>query len=173
MTAQPVANRTALQSVMTGNIIKVEFGGKLVGIIQSVNAQDDYGLQPISGVGRNTAYENAPGFARFSLTVDTIFLFPGLITGTTSLTEEAGGDQLVNFEDADIAPGVAEDILRGIVIDIVIRTKGGKELFRYKWCSYGGGSFGIQKHVAVSRSAQFLAIDKQYPGKVSSKPFAA
>jgi hypothetical protein len=170
MTAQPVANRGALQSVMTGNIVVAEFGGMQVGIIQSINAQDDYGLQPISGIGRNTAYENAPGFARFSLTVDTMFLFPGLITGTTSLADT---DKLVNFEDADIAPGVAEDILRGIVIDVVIRTKLGRELFRYKWCSYGGGSFGIQKHVAVSRSAQFLAIDKQYPGKVSSKPFAA
>jgi hypothetical protein len=170
VTAQPTANRSALQSVMTGNIVAAEFGGKRIGIVQSINAQDDYGLQPISGVGRNTAYENAPGFARFSLTVDTMFLFPGLIGGTTSLADI---DKLVNFEDADIAPGVAEDILRGIVIDIVIRTKGGRELFRYKWCSYGGGSFGIQKHVAVSRSAQFLAIDKQYPGKTAGVQFAA
>lgn len=169
MSAQPVANREALQSVMTGNIVAIEFGGRRVGIIQSVNAQDDYGLQPISGVGRNTAYENAPGFARFSLTVDTTFLFPGLIAGTISL---ADGDQLVNFEDADIAPGIAEDILRGITVDVVVRTKGGKELFRYKWCSYGGGSFGIQKHVAVSRSAQFLAIDKWYPGKTATVQYA-
>lgn len=170
MTAQPTANRSALQSVMTGNIVAAEFGGKRIGIIQSINAQDDYGLQPVSGVGRNTAYENAPGFARFSLTVDTMFLFPGLIGGTSSLADIDG---LVNFEDADIAPGVAEDVLRGIVIDIVIRTKGGRELFRYKWCSYGGGSFGIQKHVAVTRSAQFLAIDKQYPGRTASVQYAA
>lgn len=156
-----MVNREYLQTTMTGNLVEIEIGGKRVGIINSINAQDDYGQQPVSGVGRNTAYEHAPGFARFSVTVDTSFLFPNLIAGTSSL---ADGDNMVNFEDAEIAPRIAEDILRGLVCDIVIRTKGGRELFRYKWCSYGGGSIGIQKHTVVTRSAQFLAIDKVYPG---------
>lgn len=162
--AAPV-NRDHLQSVMTGNIVSLEFGGSRIGIIQSLNAQDDFGFQPVAGVGRVTAYENAPGFARFTVTTDSIFLFPKLIAGTTSL---ADGDNLVNFEDADIAPKIAEDILRGLVVDIVIRTKGGRELFRYKYCSYTGGSFGIQRNAPVTRGAQFLAIDKWYPGAVPS-----
>lgn len=169
MSAQPIANRQNLQTSMTGNLVLIELGGVFVGIIQSLNGQDDLGLQPISGVGRNTAYENAPGFARYSLTIDTIFLFPNLVAGTTSL---ADGDHMVNFEDANIAPKIAEDALRGLVVDIVVRTKGGKELFRYKYASYGGGSFGIQKHVPVTRSAQFLAIDKVYPGATPTVQYA-
>ncbi len=139
-------------------------------MIQSLNTQDDFGFQPISGIGRPTAYENAPGFARFTVTVDTILLFPNLVAGTADL---AAGDHLVNFEDAGIAPKIGEDILLGTVVDIVVRTKSGsKELFRYKYCSYTGGNFGVQKHVPVTRSAQFLCIDKWYPGATPTVQFA-
>lgn len=150
-------NRRRLQTALTGNHVTVEIGGTLVGIIRSVNGNDDMGLQVVDGIGRVNPYEHAPGMTRYSITVDTIYLFPGLIEGTEDLASAEG---MKNFEDSEIAPKFAAEVLKGNVFDFVVRTKGGRVLYRYTDCSYGGGSTGVQAHQIVGRNANFMAIDK-------------
>jgi hypothetical protein len=163
-----MANRRRLQTALTGNHVTVEIGDVKVGIIRSVNGNDDMGMQVVSGIGRVNPYEHAAGMTRFSITVDTIYLFPGLIEGTEDL---ASADGLKNFEQADIAPKIAADVLNGNVFDFVVRTKGGAELYRYTDCSYNGGSTGIQAHQIVGRNANFMAIDKVFKGATPSVVF--
>ena len=128
--------------VLSGNHTKVFFDGKEVGLIQSVNASDDYGPEPASGIGDIHAQEYVPTMARHSLSVSGMLLRKGALL------------------QAGIVPENGDAVLQGLVFDFEIYDKATNQLLRkYVGCSYASGSLDIQKHAIIMQSGQFNALD--------------
>jgi hypothetical protein len=133
--------------VRSGNRIVVVFDGKLIGLVQSVRASDDYGPEPASGVGDIHAVEYVPGMARHQISVQAMVLVKGAML-------EAG----IYVENGD-------DALRGVVFDIETYSKDDNRLLRkYIGCSFASGDIDISKHAIVMQSAQFNALDVKGTG---------
>lgn len=128
--------------VLSGNHSVVVFDGKQVGLIQSVNASDDYGPEPASGIGDIHAVEFVPTMARHSLSVSGMLLRKGALL------------------EAGIVPENGDAVLKGLVFDFEIYDKATQKLLRkYVGCSYASGSLDIQKHAIIMQSGQFNALD--------------
>lgn len=130
--------------VNSGNRIEVQFDGKVVGLLQNLRPQDDYGHEPASGMGDAHVQEYVPGMARHSITASTMVLFTN------------------NMRDTGIAQENADAVLKGLVFDIVVYGKDPKNsgvLRKYVKCSYTGGSLEFSKHAIVASDAQFVALD--------------
>lgn len=126
----------------SGNRIIVAFDGKQVGLVQSVRMSDDYSPEPASGIGDIHVTEYVPTMARHSLNVSTMVLNRGAM------------------RDAGIAAENGDDMLRGLVFDIVVMSKDdGSVLRTYRGCSYASGDFDVSKHAIVMASATFNALD--------------
>lgn len=144
----------------TGNRIKITLGGKTVGLIQSLSAQENVGLQPVSGIGSPIPVEHVPTQTSISLTVDTIVfdknftnLPPTLASGVEPL-----GESIIPKQFGALSDGGTAGVLDGTTFDILI-LHNGHVLRRYNQCSYGGGSISFQKHQMVVQNAQFMAVD--------------
>lgn len=130
--------------VNSGNRIEVQFDGKIVGLLQNLRPNDDYGHEPASGIGDIHVQENVPAMARHQLSASTMVLFSG------------------NLRDSGIAMENGDEVLRGLVFDIVIYGKDPKNagvLRKYINCSYTGGDVEFSKHAIVVSNANFLALD--------------
>lgn len=126
----------------TGNRIVVLFDGKQVGLVQSVGMSDDYAPEPASGIGDIHVAEYVPTMARHSLNVSAMVLNRG------------------SLRDAGIGAENGDDMLRGLVFDIVALSKDdGTQLRKYISCSYASGSMEVSKHAIVMASATFNALD--------------
>ncbi|RKP44678.1 hypothetical protein D7S86_26985 [Pararobbsia silviterrae] len=117
-------------------------GGILVGLIQNIDAEDDYAPDPASGVGDIHAIEYVPTMARHTLNVSVMVLKTGSL----------------------IAAGVAMEngdaVLQGNVFDIeVYDNDTGSLLRKYISCSYASGGVQISKHAIVVQNARFMALD--------------
>jgi hypothetical protein len=180
-TPSPAAGgRNYYQGALTGNLVTIELGGSIIGLVQALQAQEDFGLQPVSGVGQVTPVEHAPSIARFNLSCETIFIstkaalqmangvivpYPDTVTPPRILASGPSG-KVTTLEGAGIIPSTATDILRGAVFDIVVyrlsdyKGAGGSGYVRkYSDCSYAGGSISFQKHQIVMQNATFMALD--------------
>ena len=125
----------------SGNQIVVKQDNKTVGLIQSVRANDDFGPEPLSGIGEITAQEHVPTMARYSLSVSYM-----------SLRKQSMFSENVAFD-------TPEDALLGTIFDIVIQDKDtGSELRKYEGCSFASGDIEISKHQIVVTNAQFMAL---------------
>lgn len=128
--------------VRSGNRIAVVFDDKQIGLVQSVSANDDYGLEPASGIGDIHVAEYVPSMARHSLSVSAMMLNTGAML------------------EAGIAVENGEGALQGLVFDIEVYAKDDTTLLRkYVNCSYASGSIEVSKHAIVVQSAQFNALD--------------
>lgn len=129
--------------VHTGNRAEIKFDGKFLGLLQGVQASDDYGPEPASGVGDIHAVEYVPSMARHSVSADSMVLIAE------------------NMRQAGIAAENGDDMLKGLVFDIEIYGKGPSAglLRKYIDCSYASGSISVQKHAIVVHSCQFNALD--------------
>lgn len=127
----------------SGNLIDVQFDGKSIGMLQNLRPSDSYGHQPASGVGDIHVQEYVPSMAEHRLTASTMVLFEN------------------NLRSQGIAMENGDDVLRGLVFDIVIFGKTADEgiLRKYTKCSYTGGDVEISKHAIVVTNAQFVALD--------------
>lgn len=126
----------------TGNRVIVTLDGKQVGLIQSVRASDDYGLEPASGIGDIHVQEYVPSMARHSVSVSSMILFVGAL------------------REAGIAALDGDDVLQGKVFDIVVQSKDdGTVLRKYIGCSYASGDVEVQKHAIITTNAQFNALN--------------
>lgn len=127
----------------SGNRIDVQFDGKSIGLLQNLRPSDDYGHQPASGIGDIHVQEYVPSMANHRLTASTMVLFEQ------------------NMRDAGIAMENGDEVLKGLVFDIVIYGKAPKAgvLRKYTKCSYTGGDIDIAKHAIVASNAQFVALD--------------
>lgn len=134
----------AKQNVKTrsGNRIVVVFDGKQIGLVRSVRASDDFGLEPASGIGDIHVQEYVPSMARHSISVSAMVLIKGALL-------EAG----IATENGDAA-------LRGLVFDLEVYDKDtGGLLRKYTGCSYASGDIDVSAHQIVVQNCQLMALD--------------
>jgi hypothetical protein len=130
--------------VNSGNRIEVQFDGKVIGLLQNLRPSDDYGHEPASGVGDIHVQEYVPSMARHQISASTMVLFTN------------------NLRDSGISMENGDEVLKGLVFDIVVYGKDPKNsgvLRKYTKCSYTSGDVEIQKHAIVVANAQFVALD--------------
>lgn len=133
---------TSNQQTRTGNHFAITFGGVQIGALQHVTANDDYGLESMSGIGDIHVQENVPTMARHSLSVQAVVLNKGAMIASGAVPE-----------NGDAA-------LLGLVFDIEAYDKTSGALVRkYVGCSYASGSIDIAKHTITMQSGQFMALD--------------
>jgi hypothetical protein len=138
------ANTQVNLKTRTGNRVIVTFGGAQVGLVQSVRMNDDYGLEPASGIGDIHVQENVPTMARHTISVQAMILNVGAML------------------KAGIAVENGDGALLGVVLDIESYSKDDGTLLRkYVGCSYASGDMEISKHQILMQSAQFMALDVQ------------
>jgi hypothetical protein len=128
----------------SGNRIEIQFDGKIIGLLQNLRPSDDYGHEPSSGIGDIHVQEYVPSMARHQLSASTMVLFTA------------------NLRDSGIAMENGDEVLKGLVFDIVIYGKDPKSagvLRKYTKCSYTSGAIEISKHAIVASNAQFVALD--------------
>lgn len=127
----------------SGNRIVVELDGKRVGLVQSLRANDSFGLQPASGIGDIHVVEHVPSVANHSISVGTMVLFTK------------------NLARLGIVPENGDAALKGLVLDIVYYSRDtGEVLLKYTKCSFDSGDVDVSAHRIVTRNAQFKAIDR-------------
>lgn len=128
--------------VNTGNRIAVVLDGKTIGLVQSVEMNDSYGLEPASGIGDIHVQEHVPTIATHSLSISTLLL------------------RKRQLEKAGIIPENGEAVLKGLVFDLEVFSKDDGSLLRkYIGVSYDSGSMSVQKHAIVVQNGQFKALD--------------
>lgn len=130
--------------VNSGNRIEIQFDGKVVGLLQNIRANDSYSLEGASGVGDCHIQEHVPTMARHTISASTMVLFTN------------------NLRDSGIAMENGDEVLKGLVFDIVVYGKDPKNagvLRKYTKCSYDSGDVEIAKHAIVVANAQFMALD--------------
>lgn len=129
-------------NVRTGNQIKVFFGGKQVGLIQSITANDDYSPEPASGIGDIHVQEYVPTMARHTLSISKMLL------------------NKADLSAAGIWPENGDAVLNGYVFDVEQYDALTGDLIRkYTGCSYASGTIEVTKHAIVTANAQFNALD--------------
>ena len=128
----------------SGNRIEVQLDGRKVGLIQSMRASDNYGLEDASGIGDIHVIEHVPSKAVHILSITAMTLFKG------------------NLRDAGIAPENGAAVLQGHVFDVAVYSKDtGKSLVVYTGCSYDSGDVDISAHRIVMQSGSFKALDRR------------
>ena len=128
--------------VRSGNRIVVVFDGKQIGMVRSVRASDDYGLEPASGIGDIHAQEYVPSMARHSLSISAMVLIKGAMMAS------------------GIVPENGDAALQGLVFDLEQYDKDTGVLIRkYVGCSYSSGDIDISAHQIMVQSGQFMALD--------------
>lgn len=130
--------------VNSSNRIEVQFDGKIIGLLQNLRMSDDYGPEPASGIGDIHVQEYVPTMARHNLSASTMVLFTK------------------NLRDSNIAMENGDDVLKGLVFDIVVYGRDPKNagmLRKYTKCSFSGGDVEISKHTILVSNAQFVALD--------------
>ena len=133
---------TENKKVRSGNRIDVLLDGKRVGLIQSVDCDDDFAPEPASGIGDGHVSEYVPTLFRHSVRISQMTLFQGTLR-----------DQGIALENGD-------DALQGLVFDIELFDKDSGQLLRkYTECSYASGSISVGKHRIVMANAVFNALD--------------
>ena len=127
----------------SGNKIVVEFDGQQIGLIQTLRANDSYGLEDASGIGDIHVLEHVPTKAVHVLSVTKMELIVG------------------NMRRAGLIPQNGDDALRGLVMDINVYDKAsGTFLYGYRGCSYDSGDLDVSAHRIVMGSGQFKALDR-------------
>ena len=131
----------------TGNRIRVLLDNKLVGLAQSVRANDDYSPEPASGIGDIHVQEYVPTMARHTISVSNMVLNANSLR-SLGLAAENG-----------------DAMLKGLVFDFVSMDKDtGAVLRKYVGCSFASGDIEISKHQIVMSNAQYNALDVQGTG---------
>lgn len=132
----------------SGNRIEIRLDGRVVGLIQSLRASDNFGLEDASGIGDPRVVEHVPSKAVHTLSVSTMaFVRANLRTELGEVNENA------------------EAAMRALVFDVRIFSKpwggtgSGALLREYLQCSWDSGDLDITAHRIVMQSGQLKAID--------------
>lgn len=143
----------------SGNLIALEFDGKRFGTIQRMSASDDFGVEPISGVGDAHVQEYVPGMVRHTLTIEHAVLKSSSLRDA-GIVPENGCDRLQGME-FDIAiyekhpqPGTGGNATQAGVCDVQL-----SEVRRYRYCSVASSSTNVQAHRVVMSDATIYARD--------------
>ena len=128
--------------VRTSNHVRITLDGTTVGLMQNLRASDDYGMEPVSGIGDIHVVEHVPTVARHNLSVSFACLRRDLLISKGFVPE-----------NGDAA-------LKGLVFDIEVYDKRDNELIKkYMKCSYASGDVSFDAHRVIVRNATFMAID--------------
>lgn len=145
-------------AVQTGNRIQVLIGGRVVGLVQSMQCADDYGVQPATKIGSIEAVEIVPLESNHTISVSMMML------SHDTLYQAADGTRLIPEGGATGFKG-ANAAIQGLEMDIVVRqyagdSDDGKLLVMYRKCVYSSGSIDIQANRIVIASATFRATHR-------------
>jgi hypothetical protein len=126
----------------SGNRVVIVLNNVQIGLLQSVDMNDDYSPEAASGIGDIHAVEYVPTMARHTLTVSAMMLNKGAMLA------------------AGVAMENGDAVLLGLVFDIETYSKDDGTLLRkYTGVSYASGSIQINKHAILVQSGQFNALD--------------
>lgn len=129
-------------NVRTANHVAIKLDGQTVGLMQNLRASDDYGLEPVSGIGDIHVAEHVPTIARHQLSVSFACLRHDLLVPKGFVPENGSA------------------ALRGLVFDVEVFDKRDNELVKkYTDCSYSSGDISFDAHRVIVRNASFMAID--------------
>jgi len=133
-------------AAFTGNLVLLKFGDVTLGTIQSMSVNDDYGPEPISGIGDIHVYEYPPTMARHTISVEYAVL------------------KKKTLISLGVVPENGCERLKGMELDIEIYSKTGCDTIgsvvrSYRYCSLASGSFNIQAHRVIMSNATFNARD--------------
>lgn len=128
----------------TGNRFLIVMDGVTIGACRTAQSSDDYGPEPVSGIGDIHAIEYAPTMARHSVSVNQMAI------------------KKQSLMAKGLVPENGDDALKGLVFDIIAQDKDTGEVVRkYVGCSYASGSIDITAHQVTVLSGQFNALDVQ------------
>lgn len=126
----------------SGNRVAVVFDGKQIGAMQSARMTDDYGLEPVYGIGDINPIENVPTAARYSLSCQNVVLRKGAMRA------------------AGLIPENGNEVLQGLVFDVEVYDKDDGSLIRkHVGCSYTSGDIDFQRNAIIMASAQFVCLN--------------
>jgi hypothetical protein len=126
----------------TGNRIVIEVAGVKVGLIQSCNASDDYGLEAATGVGDIHVQENVPTLARHRLSIRRMML------------------RTQSLRNAGIASINGDAALQGVIFDVCYYSRDtGALLRKYTGCSWASGSVDVSANRIVMEDGTLMALD--------------
>jgi hypothetical protein len=129
-------------NVRTANHVAIKLDGQQIGLMQNLRASDDYGLEPVSGIGDIHVAEHVPTIARHQLSVSFACLRRDLLVSRGFVPENG------------------TDALRGLVFDVEVFDKRDSEMVKkYTDCSYSSGDISFDAHRVIVRNASFMAID--------------
>lgn len=128
--------------VQSGNQVVVVYDGKQIGAMQSVRMSDDYGLEPVYGIGDIDPIENVPTAARYNLSCQNVILRKGAMRA------------------AGLVPENGQAALQGLVFDIEVYDKSTGDLIRkHTGASYSSGDIDFSRNAIVMASAQFMCLN--------------
>ena len=126
----------------SGNRIIVEFDGNKIGLLQSLRANDSYGLEDAAGVGDIHVIEHVPTKAVHALSFSQMILFT---------------DQMRTL---GLIPENGDAVLQGLVFDVAYYSKDtGQQVRKYTGCSYDSGDTDVSANRIVIRNGQLKALD--------------
>lgn len=138
----PQATTTANVKTLSGNRVKILFGGAAIGLAQDVRFADSYALEDASGIGDIHVIEHVPSKANHTVSVTAMTLFVG------------------NLRDQGITTVNGANALQGLVFDIVIYSRDtGLPLRAAKSCSFDSGTVSVGAHRITMTDASFKALD--------------
>lgn len=134
--------------VYSGNTIVISMDNKQIGLLQDLTANEDYGLQPASGIGDPRVAEYVPGLYQISLTCSSMAIKRNQIQNM--------GDTLFS---AGIFPNNLDEFLKRPAFTISIMDKNGGTIREYTGCVFASGSLSVRKHAVVGSNCSFFATD--------------
>lgn len=153
--------KTNLQA-LSGNSVKIFMRDRPIGYLQSFSGQNDYGLQPLGGIGDGHTQEWVPGVATHTITADRAVvrlksiqsILSDGVTGINPFENMDGALLGQVFDIAVIQKGSAADPGQGTVVGSsngIVRW--------WKNCSFGADSFQVTKNAIIYTNVTIHALD--------------
>lgn len=149
---------TQNQLTYSGNLITVELDGKVVGLIQSLRASDNFGLEAASGIGDIHNVEYVPSRADHSLSIQNMTLFVGNLRDVLGQLNE-NGDAVMQGWVCNIVIYRRQPYAQGQGPTVNTAGLAGAALRTYVGCSWDSGDVDITAHRITMQTGQFKALD--------------
>jgi hypothetical protein len=156
--------------IRVGTRLALRFDGQIVGLIQSVQASDDYGLEPVHVLGQLQCVEYVPTAARHQLTCSKIVMRNASLKKLNLEPTSAGRWENLPPQGNAVTGGPAWGqlrVLHGKTFDIeILDMQPGPDgqvrpLATYRTCYFNGGSLEVAANRVMISNAVFFAIDRE------------
>jgi hypothetical protein len=129
----------ATKKVLTGNLVLLRIAGKVIGRAQTADFDDDFGIEPVSGIGDFEPQEHVPLRATHTITVSKF------VIDRNSL-QQLG------------IVSTGEEILTAGVIDIEVITKDNKTVKKVESCTCRTYRLSVNAHAIIGENATWLGL---------------